>query len=117
MFIATGKNDLFDWFMECSCRRFQGNSFEGPIPSSFSNLTSLTSLRISDLSNVSSTLNFIKNLKSLTDLTLRNALISGSIPSDIGEIFQTLDILDLSFNNLTGQVPSALFTLSSLQYL
>nr|TKR97677.1 putative LRR receptor-like serine/threonine-protein kinase [Populus alba] len=97
--------------------RFQGNSFEGPIPSSFSNLTSLTSLRISDLSNVSSTLDFIKNLKSLTDLTLRNALISGSIPSDIGEIFQTLDRLDLSFNNLTGQVPSALFTMSSLQYL
>uniref|UniRef100_A0A2K2BUH4 non-specific serine/threonine protein kinase n=1 Tax=Populus trichocarpa TaxID=3694 RepID=A0A2K2BUH4_POPTR len=97
--------------------RFQGNSFEGPIPSSFSNLTSLESLRISDLSNVSSTLDFIKNLKSLTDLTLRNALISGSIPSDIGEIFQTLDRLDLSFNNLTGQVPSALFNMSSLQYL
>nr|TKR97680.1 putative LRR receptor-like serine/threonine-protein kinase [Populus alba] len=97
--------------------RFQGNSFEGPIPSSFSDLTSLTSLRISDLSNVSSTLDFIKNLKSLTDLTLRNALISGSIPSDIGEIFQTLDRLDLSFNNLTGQVPSAFFTMSSLQYL
>ncbi|KAJ6705340.1 PROMASTIGOTE SURFACE ANTIGEN PROTEIN PSA [Salix purpurea] len=95
--------------------RFQGNSFEGPIPLSFSNLTSLSSLRISDLSNVSSTLDFIKNLKNLTDLNLRNALINGSIPSDIGEL-QTLDRLDLSFNNLTGQVPSALFRMSSLEY-
>uniref|UniRef100_A0A6N2JX36 non-specific serine/threonine protein kinase n=1 Tax=Salix viminalis TaxID=40686 RepID=A0A6N2JX36_SALVM len=96
--------------------RFQGDSFEGPIPLSFSNLTSFGSLRISDLSNVSSTLDFIKNLKNLTDLNLRNALINGSIPSDIGEL-QTLDRLDLSFNNLTGQVPSALFRMSSLEYL
>jgi len=28
----------------CFCMRFQGNSFEGPIPSSFSMLTSLISL-------------------------------------------------------------------------
>ncbi|KAG6788149.1 hypothetical protein POTOM_004203 [Populus tomentosa] len=86
--------------------RFQGNSFEGPIPSSFSNLTSLTSLRISDLSNVSSTLDFIKNLKSLTDLTLRNALISGSIPFVIGEIFQSLEILFLGNNSLIGTLPN-----------
>ncbi|KAF7834646.1 Retrovirus-related Pol polyprotein from transposon RE1 [Senna tora] len=48
--------------------RFQGNSFEGPIPLSFSNLTSLTELRISEISNGSSSLAFIKNMKSLTVL-------------------------------------------------
>ncbi|XP_030964612.1 probable LRR receptor-like serine/threonine-protein kinase At1g56140 [Quercus lobata] len=48
--------------------RLQGNSFEGPIPSSFSNLTSLTDLRIGDLSNGSSSLAFIKEMKSLSIL-------------------------------------------------
>ncbi|KAJ0081171.1 hypothetical protein Patl1_11743 [Pistacia atlantica] len=102
--------------------RFQGNSFEGPIPSSFSNLTSLTSLlvhlwvRISDIYNISSSLDFIRRMKNLTDLSLRNSLITGNIPSDIGE-YQELMTLDLSFNNLTGEIPSALFNISSLTHL
>ncbi|GMI77804.1 hypothetical protein like AT1G56130 [Hibiscus trionum] len=48
--------------------RFQGNSFEGPIPSSFANLNSLRSLRIGDIYNGSSSLDFIRNLNKLTDL-------------------------------------------------
>ncbi|EXB75138.1 putative LRR receptor-like serine/threonine-protein kinase [Morus notabilis] len=91
--------------------RFQGNSLEGPIPSSFSQLTSLESLRISDIYNGSSSLDFVKNLKNLTELVLRNALLTGRIPSDIGEI-QHLLKLDLSFNNLTGEIPSSLFNMT-----
>lgn len=91
--------------------RFQGSSLEGPIPSSFSQLTSLQSLRISDIYKGSSSLDFVKNLKNLTELVLRNALISGGIPSAIGEN-QRLEILDLSFNNLTGEIPSFLFTMN-----
>ncbi|GKB56877.1 probable LRR receptor-like serine/threonine-protein kinase [Tanacetum coccineum] len=63
--------------------RFEGNSFEGSIPPSFSRLTSLQELRITGLRN--GTLDFITNLKSLTVLLLRNNRITGSIPSDIGE--------------------------------
>lgn len=96
--------------------RFEGNSFEGPIPSSFSNLTSLNSLRIVGLSNVSSSLDFVRNLKNLTDLVLRDTLITGSIPSYIAEL-QALQKLDLSFNNLTGQIPSTVFNMSQLIYL
>ncbi|TXG71287.1 hypothetical protein EZV62_006222 [Acer yangbiense] len=92
--------------------RFQGNSFDGPIPSSFSNLN-LTDLRISGLSNGSSTLAFMKNMKSLSFLELRNNNISDSIPSNIGE-YQSLQHLDLSFNNLGGGIPDSLFNLSSL---
>ncbi|KAB2065277.1 hypothetical protein ES319_A09G080000v1 [Gossypium barbadense] len=72
--------------------RFEGNSFEGPIPSSFANLNSLTSL------------------------VLRNVLLTGTLPSYITEL-QSLQKLDLSFNNLTGQIPSALFNMDSLTYL
>ncbi|KAF3772097.1 putative LRR receptor-like serine/threonine-protein kinase [Nymphaea thermarum] len=56
------------------CRRLQGNSFEGPIPSSFSNLTSMADLRISELSNGSSSLSFVKNMKSLKTLVVSHYL-------------------------------------------
>ncbi|XP_028122754.1 probable LRR receptor-like serine/threonine-protein kinase At1g56130 [Camellia sinensis] len=45
--------------------RFQGNSFGGPIPTTFSNLTLMEDLRISDLSSGSSSLAFLKDMKSL----------------------------------------------------
>nr|KJB69988.1 hypothetical protein B456_011G052400 [Gossypium raimondii] len=96
--------------------RIEGNSFQGPIPSSFANLTSLISLRIGGIYNGSSSLNFVRNLKNLTDMVLRNVLLTGTLPSYITEL-QSLQKLDLSFNNLTGEIPSALFTMNSLQYL
>ncbi|KAL4611391.1 hypothetical protein ACB092_08G119900 [Castanea dentata] len=96
--------------------KLEGNSLEGPIPSTFSNLTSLTELRISDLSNGSSSLAFIKNMKSLNILVLKNNNISDLIPSNIGE-YLNLTQLDLSFNNITGLIPVSLFNLSSLSYL
>ncbi|XP_058218956.1 probable LRR receptor-like serine/threonine-protein kinase At1g56140 isoform X5 [Rhododendron vialii] len=97
-------------------RRFQGNSFGGAIPSSFSKLTLMENLRISDLSNGSSSLAFLKDMKSLNVLILSNNNISGFIPSNIGD-YRSLSQLDLSFNNLTGQIPDSLFNLSSLSYL
>ncbi|KAM7271359.1 hypothetical protein ACFE04_030573 [Oxalis oulophora] len=114
----TGKiPDFIGTWTELVSLRFQGNAFEGPIPSSFSNLTSLTQLRISDIYNGSSTsIDFIKNLKNLTELSLPNALITGTVPSDIGE-YKSLQTLNLGFNNLTGQIPSDLFTLTSLTNL
>ncbi|XP_068656009.1 probable LRR receptor-like serine/threonine-protein kinase At1g56140 [Aristolochia californica] len=97
--------------------RLEGNSFEGPIPPSFANLSSLTDLRISDVSKGnSSSLDFIRDMESLVILILRNNRISGSIPPDIGE-YQLLQHLDLSFNDLTGQLPNSLFNLRSLSQL
>ncbi|KAJ0080950.1 hypothetical protein Patl1_11716 [Pistacia atlantica] len=52
----------------------------------------LTSLQITDINNVSSSLDFIKNMKNLIILSLRDSLINGSIPSDIGE-YQSLQTL------------------------
>ncbi|KAM3684242.1 hypothetical protein ACJW31_11G029200 [Castanea mollissima] len=102
----TGRipNFIRNW-SKLTTLRLEGNSFEGPIPSTFSNLTSLTELRISDLTNGSSSLEFIKDMTSLTLLSIHN--------NNFFKIF----LRDLSFNNITGQVPDSLFNLSSLSYL
>ncbi|XP_060967326.1 probable LRR receptor-like serine/threonine-protein kinase At1g56140, partial [Cannabis sativa] len=94
----------------------QGNSFQGPIPSTLANLTSLRQLLLSDISNTSFSLAFITNMKSLVTLELRNNDITGTIPSSIGKLTQ-LERLDLSFNKLNGPIPDSLFNIDSLIYL
>ncbi|XP_066383102.1 probable LRR receptor-like serine/threonine-protein kinase At1g56140 [Miscanthus floridulus] len=97
--------------------RFQGNSFQGPLPATLSNLVQLKSLRIGDIVNGSSSLTFISNMTSLNTLILRNCRISDSLVSVNFSQFANLNLLDLSFNNITGQVPEALVNLNSLNFL
>ncbi|KAJ0041804.1 hypothetical protein Pint_18590 [Pistacia integerrima] len=93
--------------------RFQGNSFEGPILSSFSKSTNLTDLRISDISNgSSSSLAFIRNLKSVKTLFLGNNTLNGTLPEEKSKssqylTFSSLDVgIDVSYNNLSDNLPS-----------
>uniref|UniRef100_A0A0D9ZQP6 non-specific serine/threonine protein kinase n=1 Tax=Oryza glumipatula TaxID=40148 RepID=A0A0D9ZQP6_9ORYZ len=98
--------------------RFQGNSFQGPIPSALSNLVQLSSLRIGDIENgSSSSLAFIGNMTSLSILILRNCKISDNLASIDFSKFASLNLLDLSFNNITGQVPTTLLGLNLLNSL
>ncbi|KAJ0081516.1 hypothetical protein Patl1_11700 [Pistacia atlantica] len=113
----TGKiPDFIGNWTKLIALRFGGNTFQGPIPSSFYNLSSLTVLQITDIYSGSSSLDFIRNMTKLTELSLRNALIIGNIPSNIGE-YLMLKTLDLSFNHLTGQITSALFSIDALTNL
>ncbi|KAJ1272782.1 hypothetical protein BS78_06G228400 [Paspalum vaginatum] len=97
--------------------RLQGNSFQGPIPKSLSNLVNLTKLRIGDIVNGSSSLAFIGNMPSLGELVLRNSKISDTLASVDFSKFGILNLLDLSFNNITGQIPQSILNLPSLSYL
>ncbi|KAM3369483.1 hypothetical protein ACQJBY_017408 [Aegilops geniculata] len=98
--------------------RFQGNSFQGPLPATLSNLVQLTNLRIGDILNgSSSSLAFISNMTSLNSLVLRNCRISDTLLSVNFSKFTSLNLLDLSFNNITGQVPQTLLNLNSLGFL
>ncbi|MQM10569.1 hypothetical protein Taro_043461, partial [Colocasia esculenta] len=93
-----------------------GNNFQGPIPPSFLNLSNLIDLRLGDITDGSSALTFIQNMKYLRILVLRNCKISGTILHNFDE-YRSLTFLDLSFNNLTGQLPQSLFVSNSLKYL
>ncbi|PAN10187.1 hypothetical protein PAHAL_2G077300 [Panicum hallii] len=94
-----------------------GNSFEGPIPASLSNLTRLTNLIVGDIVNGSSSLAFISSLTSLSTLILRNCKLSGNLGAVNISKLANLILLDLSFNNITGQVPRSILTLDKLEFL
>ncbi|XP_072953807.1 probable LRR receptor-like serine/threonine-protein kinase At1g53440 [Typha angustifolia] len=83
----------------------QGTSMEGPLPAIFSTLSSVTDLRITDLKG-DGEFPPLQNMKAMKELVLRNVSISGELPDFIGDMTK-LKVLDLSFNNLTGPIPSS----------
>ncbi|PUZ50497.1 hypothetical protein GQ55_6G062800 [Panicum hallii var. hallii] len=114
----TGKiPDFIGSLTKLEVLRFQGNSFEGPIPESLSNLPKLTDLRIGDIVNGSSSLSFISNLTSLNVLILRNCRISDNLATVNFSNLAGLTLLDLSFNNIAGQIPQSILNLENLGFL
>ncbi|KAJ0725501.1 putative protein kinase RLK-Pelle-DLSV family [Helianthus annuus] len=117
----TGKIPSFiDKWTQIEILHIQGCSFEGPIPSSISSLIHLTDLRISDLKSGASTFPSVKKMPNLTTLVLRNCFIHGQVPNYVGDM-KNLNMLDLSFNKLTGKIPYPSTNLSysrtNLQYM
>ncbi|CAA2987652.1 probable LRR receptor-like serine threonine-kinase At1g07650 isoform X1 [Olea europaea subsp. europaea] len=94
----------------------QGCSLKGPIPSSISALTSLSDLRISDLTGRGSTFPPLSSMESMKVLILRSCLIHGEIPEYIGDM-KKLKNLDLSFNNLTGEIPASFINLGKSDFM
>nr|XP_043615151.1 probable LRR receptor-like serine/threonine-protein kinase At4g36180 [Erigeron canadensis] len=114
------------------------NDLEGPIPYNVNNLKNLQRLELQgnqlsgelpELSQLSqlSFLDVSNNLISgelparfpanLVELTLRNNSLNGNIPANLLQDSVYLQVLDLSYNNLTGTLPPELFTHRSLQQL
>ncbi|KAF8690581.1 hypothetical protein HU200_040948 [Digitaria exilis] len=114
----TGKiPDYFGSLTNLEDMVLHGNSFEGPIPASLSNLTRLTNLIVGDIVNGSSSFAFVSNLTSLSTLILRNCKLSGNLEAVNLSKLANLILLDLSFNNITGQVPRSILTLDQLEFL
>ncbi|XLS66463.1 hypothetical protein HN51_026437 [Arachis hypogaea] len=83
----------------------QGSGLSGPIPSGISVLEHLNDLRISDLNgDENSSFPQLKNM-SMKNLILRSCNINGTLPTYLGNM-TSLQTLDLSFNKLTGPIPS-----------
>ncbi|KAK8678143.1 hypothetical protein V6N13_143653 [Hibiscus sabdariffa] len=112
----TGKiPNIFQSWKQLEKLEIQASGFEGPIPSSLALLHNLVELRISDLPGEGSKFPNIKNMKNMYRLMLRSCNISGPIPDYIWE-FSQLQILDLSFNKLEGNISDS-ESLAKLQYI
>ncbi|PIA33872.1 hypothetical protein AQUCO_03900015v1 [Aquilegia coerulea] len=84
----------------------QASGLQGPIPSVISVLTKLNDVRISDLNGTDAPFPPLDNMPKMKTLILKNCNIIGAIPAYIGDMSE-LKTLDLSFNKLTGQIPSS----------
>ncbi|KAH9779335.1 putative leucine-rich repeat receptor-like serine/threonine-protein kinase [Citrus sinensis] len=93
----------------------QPSGLVGPIPSGIFSLENLTDLRISDLNGPEATFPQLGN-KKMTNLILRNCNITGELPPYLGNM-TTLKVLDLSFNKLSGHIPSNFDDLNEVDYI
>ncbi|KAJ7981876.1 LRR receptor-like kinase [Quillaja saponaria] len=96
----------------------QASGLSGPIPSGISSLVKLTNLRISDLNGTDMPFPPLNNMTNLKTLILRSCNIIGPLP-DYLRTKTTLKILDISFNKLSGGIPSNFSSLRKVdhQYL
>ncbi|KAH9797469.1 putative LRR receptor-like serine/threonine-protein kinase RFK1 [Citrus sinensis] len=93
----------------------QGSGFDGPIPSSISVLENLKQLKISDIAGTNHPFPDLRNMTGITMINLRNCSISGELPEYIWGM-NKLQILDLSFNRLIGEIPNVA-TPSTLKFI
>ncbi|KAK9199271.1 hypothetical protein WN944_014459 [Citrus x changshan-huyou] len=93
----------------------EGSGLAGPIPSGIASLVELTDLRISDLNGPEGPFPRLSNLKNMNYLILRSGNIIGEMPEYLGQMIG-LRVLDLSFNKLSGVIPSN-FSGSGLTYM
>ncbi|GKU94334.1 hypothetical protein SLEP1_g7841 [Rubroshorea leprosula] len=109
--------DQFGSWKQLQKLEIQASGFKGPIPSSIAVLGSLTELRISDLSNVDSEFPNLQKMTNMKRLMLRSCNISGPIPAEYISAMSQLQILDLSFNRLEGNIPNFFEGLTKLEDL
>lgn len=114
------------------------NNLQGPIPPTFNSLTNLKRLELQGnrLSGEFPELSQLSNLyfldasnnaisgelpstfpSNLIELTVRNNSLQGNIPANLLNNSVYLQVLDLSYNNLSGSLPPELFTHPSLEQL
>lgn len=91
------------------------NSFEGSISSDIGRCTSLTRLILKENNLEGRIPDFVKH-SGLEYMDLSNNIISGSIPSSLGNLANVSSV-DLSHNKLTGGIPLEMGSLVNLEYL
>ncbi|KAI4304436.1 hypothetical protein MLD38_039946 [Melastoma candidum] len=98
-------------------QRFEvhASGLEGPIPAKISLLSAMEELRISDMVTPAQQFPDVTNMTALVKLVLRNCNLSGAIPQDIWTMTY-LQVLDVSFNNLVGQIPATI-TAKTLRFI
>ncbi|PHT39229.1 hypothetical protein CQW23_22802 [Capsicum baccatum] len=93
-----------------------GNKLSGNIPKSVMYCTSLSTIRLKDNALTGSIPEGLFSIGFEEADFSRNEL-TGSIPPGSGKLFESLQVLDLSGNNLTGNIPAEVGLFSKLRYL
>ncbi|XP_062198143.1 probable LRR receptor-like serine/threonine-protein kinase At3g47570 [Phragmites australis] len=93
--------------------RMEQNNFVGDLPGSIGNLANLTFLNLSRNKLSGQIPLSIGKLRQLNELYLQENNLSGPIPSALGDC-KNLNILNLSCNTLNESIPKELFSLYSL---
>nr|XP_027114476.1 receptor kinase-like protein Xa21 isoform X1 [Coffea arabica] len=93
------------------------NSLQGTIPMEIGNLNKLKILEINNNQLSGSLPMGMFNISSLEVIGLQGNSLSGSLPVGICSRLQGLTSLDLSYNDLSGIIPSSLTECSKLQLL
>ncbi|XP_028763718.1 probable LRR receptor-like serine/threonine-protein kinase At1g53420 isoform X2 [Neltuma alba] len=93
------------------------SGLSGPIPAGLSLLVNLVDLRISNLNGPDSNFPQLDNMTKLETIILRSCNIVGSLRLDFTESMSYLLVLDLSFNKLSGEMPSSFTRQSQVKFL
>jgi len=102
---------------------FGKNQLSGVVPMELGKLTKLQRLRLAynQLISGSSTsfpiLTALINCTSLRELILYSNNLTGRLSSSIGQLSKTISMLDLGFNDVTGEIPPHIGNLTSLTFL
>jgi hypothetical protein len=94
-----------------------GCELEGMIPDSFMNLTRLATLDLSGNSLNGSLPNYFPRFPSLRIIWISNNKLSGTFPNNFWQLSSSLVNLDLSYNQITGQLNLTLFSSLEALYL
>nr|XP_016466677.1 PREDICTED: probably inactive leucine-rich repeat receptor-like protein kinase At3g28040 [Nicotiana tabacum] len=93
-----------------------GNKLSGKIPKSMVYCTSLSTIRLKENALTGSIPEGLFGI-GLEEADFSRNELSGSIPPGSGKFFESLQVLDLSGNNLTGNIPAEVGLFSKLRYL
>ncbi|MCO5555979.1 hypothetical protein L7F22_009523 [Adiantum nelumboides] len=93
--------------------QLDNNHFNGSIPSNYSGLSKLTKLSLRNC-NLTGSIPDLSAMSSLGYLDLSQNQLTGQLPSSISQIITTID---LSNNQLDGEIPESLYKLETLEFL
>ncbi|WOG86975.1 hypothetical protein DCAR_0206194 [Daucus carota subsp. sativus] len=111
--------DFPEWIGEMSSLEyidFSSNGFKGFLPSSIGDLKSLTYLSLAD-NSINGSIPVSLFSLGLSQVDLSGNELSGSIPSASSKLFESLEVMDLSANQLTQNIPEEMGLFSKLRYL
>lgn len=94
-----------------------GNSLSSSIPAPLGDLSNLVELDLGFNSLSGPVPSDLRGLRSLRRMAFGNNFLSGSLPEDLFSSLTQLQIVDLSHNGFSGELPGVLWSIPSLQFL